>query len=264
MNHLPDVAISYVKGSRARWQFISQGATPAAHLFYIHLALDAGCRWIQLRLKEVDEPAIIRTGNAVQGLCQAYGARFILNDYAHLVTQVSADGVHLGLDDLSVKRARQLLGSGYVIGGTANTGMDVQARVTEEVDYIGLGPYRFTSTKKKLSPVLGLEGYRRILGDGSTRKTTPCPVFAIGGILPGDLPLLLNTAIDGVAISGWLTRQIALEAYQAASRAPLSLDTAIPVYHQWKSRNPEAIQRVFEQVKMLDALLNKGLAHISR
>ncbi|UAY55890.1 thiamine phosphate synthase [Arachidicoccus terrestris] len=257
MNHLPRIAIPDVKKSWARWQFVSQGAMPAEHLFYIHLALEAGCRWIQLRLKEVDEPDIIRTGNAVAQLCRAYNARFILNDYPHLVKMVHAQGVHLGLEDQPVAAARQLLGRDYLIGGTANTGGDVLARVAEEVDYIGLGPYRFTRTKKKLSPVLGLEGYRRILGEDKERRVVPCPVYAIGGIIPEDLPLLMGTAINGVAISGWLTRLVDLTALQV-SRRSLTLDNVIDQYHQWKIRYPDAVPHVSGQVKILDALLHEN------
>ena len=69
------------------------------------------------------------------------------------------------------------------------------------VEYIGLGPYAFTTTKEKLSPVLGLEGYRFLLGRMQENKIS-IPVFAIGGITETDIPPLMQTGIQGIALSG--------------------------------------------------------------
>jgi thiamine-phosphate pyrophosphorylase len=76
--------------------------------------------------------------------------------------------------------------------------------VNEGVDYIGLGPFRFTSTKEKLSPVLGLEGYQQIMHKVKAAGIQ-LPIVAIGGILPGDVPGLRAAGIHGVAISGAIT-----------------------------------------------------------
>jgi thiamine-phosphate pyrophosphorylase len=88
-----------------------------------------------------------------------------------------------------------------VVGGTANTFEHIQQRVQEGVDYIGLGPFRFTSTKEKLSPVLGLEGFQRIMEQVRTAGIQ-LPIVAIGGILADDVPGLRDAGIHGVAVSG--------------------------------------------------------------
>lgn len=192
-----------------KWQYISQGATPAWHLRHIRSALDSGTQWIQLRLKGEDEKTVCTTGQQVAKYCQLYGARFVLNDYTALVTSVGADGVHLGLQDGSVEHARKILGAGKVIGGTANTFEDVCRRIEEGCDYIGLGPFRFTRTKAKLSPLLGIEGYRRIMTrlDGACRDQAIklCPIYAIGGIGLDDMAALYQTGVYGMALSGLLT-----------------------------------------------------------
>jgi thiamine-phosphate pyrophosphorylase len=134
----------------------------------------------------------------------AHHAIFIMNDDAIIAKAIDADGVHLGLQDMTVKEARQILGEHKIIGGTANSLGDVLQRVGEGCDYVGLGPLRFTPTKEKLSPVLGLEGYKNII-TALQQNNTNIPVFAIGGVVPEDVEGLMETGVYGVAVSGIVT-----------------------------------------------------------
>ncbi|MDO7742297.1 MAG: thiamine phosphate synthase, partial [Pedobacter sp.] len=134
----------------------------------------------------------------------AYEAKLIVNDYPRIALQADAWGVHLGLDDMPVPEARALLGPDKCIGGTANTFADIQRRAAEGADYIGLGPFRFTTTKKNLSPIVGLQGYTELMKQMREAGIT-IPVIAIGGINPADIPAILQTGIYGIAISGVLT-----------------------------------------------------------
>lgn len=193
-------------------QYISKGNTSAQHLDHIRTALDGGVNWIQLRMKNGTEREICSTGWQVARLCADYKATFILNDYLDWVHEVGADGVHLGLNDCGIKRARVALGNQAIIGGTANSFADVCQRMEAGCDYIGLGPFRYTSTKAKLSPILGLAGYQQIFtqlaASGKLSVATAakgCPVYAIGGIGLEDLPALMTTGVFGVALSGYLT-----------------------------------------------------------
>lgn len=165
------------------------------------MALKGGCRWIQLRMKEAGARDIVDMGKKISAMCREYGATFILDDHVELVDVCGADGVHLGKNDMPVAEARKILGTDSIIGATANTYEDILKAVADGADYIGLGPFRFTTTKEKLSPTLGLEGYRGIIR--RCRDTGICPkIVAIGGITPEDLPSLLKTGVSGVAISG--------------------------------------------------------------
>lgn len=103
---------------------------------------------------------------------------------------------------MPVTEARRILGSDRIIGATANTLDDMLAAVTAGADYIGLGPCRFTTTKEKLSPMLGLEGYRRVMA--AFRRVSDLPVVAIGGVNTPDIAPLMQTGITGVAVSGAL------------------------------------------------------------
>lgn len=159
--------------------------------------LRGGCRWVQLRIKNAPDSRLMEVGREVARLCRHYGATFILDDRVELVDLLGADGVHLGKNDMPVEMARKRLGPDKIIGATANSADDVARALRAGADYLGIGPYRFTTTKQNLAPILGLEGYRRLLAPG-----IPVPVVAIGGILLSDLPALKATGVTGVAVSG--------------------------------------------------------------
>ena len=185
-------------------QYISQGVTAIHQLNAIKSALDAGCNWVQLRYKNRPEHEVLELAQQVKKATEGYNCTYIINDHLHIAKAVDADGIHLGLEDMPVMEAREILGSTKIIGGTANTLAHVMQRYKEQCNYIGLGPYRFTATKEKLSPVLGLEGYAAIMKElkGLNIQT---PVYAIGGIVQDDIPPILHTGIYGVALSGLIT-----------------------------------------------------------
>ncbi len=186
-------------------QYISQGATPVEHLQNIGKVCEAGCRWVQLRLKEVSLVTYLETAQKAREICDQYGAIFIVNDNVGIAAESKADGVHLGLNDSSIEEARKTLGENAIIGGTANTIENCLQHVKDGADYIGLGPFRFTETKKKLSPILGTAGYKKILEELKNKKIET-PIIAIGGITVADIPELLQTGISGIAVSGMLTQ----------------------------------------------------------
>lgn len=167
-------------------------------------ALGLGVRWIQFRCKEELPPALVRDmALQVRRLCQRHDALFFIDDRVELAAELEADGVHLGKDDMPLAQARKMLGEDVLIGGTANTLQDMMDVAAQGGDYIGLGPFRFTATKKKLSPVIGLEGYRHLMREA--RRNGLClPVFAIGGIRSHDAQALKACGIDGIATSSAL------------------------------------------------------------
>ena len=162
-----------------------------------------GCRWVQLRMKEADREEIIRTGCVVKEICRRHGALFLVNDNVDIALELDADGVHLGKEDMNPLEARRILGYSKIIGGTCNTFEDVVDRFRQQVDYIGLGPFTYTTTKKRLSPILGLEGYQKIM-DACRKEGIHLPVHAIGGIRENDIQPILNTGVTGIALSSLL------------------------------------------------------------
>ncbi|WP_294185059.1 thiamine phosphate synthase [uncultured Sphingobacterium sp.] len=188
-------------------QYISQGQTLAAQKDNILKALDAGVKWIQVRWKGAHQAYVYRLAEQVKNVCLRYGATCIINDHPALAAAVDADGVHLGLEDGSIAAARKLLGPGKIIGGTANSFANVKQRISEHCDYIGLGPFNYTTTKQKLSPLLGITGYENIIQQVCREGLTPIPIFAIGGISQlEDIQRLLEIGVYGVALSRIVTK----------------------------------------------------------
>ena len=186
-------------------QYISQGESVEEQLLNIHQALDNGCDWIQMRFKYQKQKKIFALAEAVKFLCEEYLANFIVNDDVHLAKQFNADGVHLGLTDMGVVEARAILGKTKIIGATANTFEDIVQQVNNGCDYIGLGPFQFTKTKKNLSPILGIEGYQSIINKMEQSKIE-IPIYAIGGITLENVDALIQTGIHGIAVSGIITQ----------------------------------------------------------
>lgn len=186
-------------------QFITHHTSSISYLDSARLALRGGCRWIQLRMKDASEEELRDTARRVQELCRLHGATFIIDDHVDLVKEMGAGGVHLGKLDMPIREARERLGKDFIIGGTANTFEDIRRHVTDGADYIGCGPFRFTTTKQKLSPILGQEGYRTILAQMKEAEIN-IPVVAIGGIMREDIPGLKALGLSGIALSGGILK----------------------------------------------------------
>lgn len=182
-------------------QYISHFTPQISYAEGIRMALEGGCRWIQLRMKDAPAEEIIACAEEVLPLCRRHGAKFLLDDHVELVRQLGADGVHLGKNDMPVDEARKILGSDIIIGGTANTIEDIIRLHKQGADYIGCGPFRFTTTKKNLSPILGLDGYKSIVLK-MKELGIDLPIVAIGGITVEDIPAVMGTGVSGIALSG--------------------------------------------------------------
>ena len=182
--------------------FITHHNDRFSYLDSARLALAGGCRWIQLRMKGADSQLFEATAREVGALCREYGATFIIDDEVELAKRVGADGVHLGKEDMPVAEARAILGSEAIIGATVNSTEDILGHVHGTMpDYFGCGPFRFTTTKRRLAPTLGLDGYRAIMRQMHEAHIS-IPVVAIGGIAREDITPLLECGVDGIALSG--------------------------------------------------------------
>ncbi|TVP80831.1 MAG: thiamine phosphate synthase [Puniceicoccaceae bacterium] len=176
----------------------------------------AGAEWIQLRMKGASDAEVTAVAEAALPVCRAHQCRLIINDKIDVALAVGADGVHLGKDDLPWVAARERAGTRLLIGGTVNSAADAQAAVDCGcLDYVGVGPFRFTQTKQKLAPVLSPAQWREILD-----LLAPLPAFAIGGITAADVPDRLPRGLAGIAVSGTLYQDGDITAnYQALLKA---------------------------------------------
>lgn len=186
-------------------QFISDATNTMSHFDAIAAALQGGCRWIQLRMKEATDEEVRDVARQALDLCRKYNAVFIIDDRTDIAKEVGADGVHLGKNDMPLKEARRILPENAIIGGTANTIDDIRQLWIDGADYIGCGPFRFTTTKKNLAPIIGLDGYRKIYS-AMNAEGISLPVVAIGGITKDDVADIMQTGMNGIAVSSTVTK----------------------------------------------------------
>ena len=184
-----------------RLQYITHTNGKNGYLDGARLALEGGCRWIQLRMKDASDEEVRAVASELISLCRFYGATLILDDRVYLAKELDVEGVHLGKMDMPIAEARAILGEGKIIGGTANTFEDIVSIAKSGADYVGCGPFRFTTTKEKLSPTLGLGGYREIISKMRMAGIN-IPIVAIGGITAADVRDIMSTGVDGIAVSG--------------------------------------------------------------
>lgn len=191
-----------MRNNKHRLQFITHHNDRFTYTDSARLALEGGCRWVQLRMKGAEKHEMEAQALIVQAMCKEYGATFIIDDDVHLAKRIKADGVHLGKEDMPVAEARKILGSGFIIGATVNSFDDILRHTGSAIpDYFGCGPYRFTTTKERLAPTLGLDGYRYIV-EHMREHNIRIPLVAIGGIRSEDIAQLLTSGVDGIALSG--------------------------------------------------------------
>ena len=186
-------------------QFITDGMDADETTRQALAAIEGGCRWVQIRMKDADDAEVLDAATRIIPFARKHGATVVLDDRVHLVAESGADGVHIGKEDMPPAEARRILGTDKIIGVTVNSLEDILSVDRCLIDYMGMGPFRFTTTKKKLAATLGIDGYRRILSDTRNRGIDT-PVVAIGGITLGDVPELMTTGINGIAVSGAISR----------------------------------------------------------
>lgn len=191
-----------MKNTNYKLQFITHHNECHSYIDSARVALEGGCRWVQLRMKEANEALLEQTAITIQRMCREHGATFIIDDNVILAKRIGADGVHLGKSDMPIHEAKEFLGDGYIIGATVNTFEDIVNTLhTATPDYFGCGPFRHTTTKQNLAPILGINGYRDIISKMHLHNID-IPLIAIGGITKGDIPELLCCGVDGIALSG--------------------------------------------------------------
>jgi thiamine-phosphate pyrophosphorylase len=175
---------------------ITQGGIPLGQAEQVRRLCAAGVRWVQLRMKDTPPDAWLAEARAAAAHCRAHGAVLIVNDSVDIALESGADGVHLGRLDLEWREARRRLGPGRILGGTVNYEADAQRAVAAGcLDYVGVGPLRFTRTKKELAPLRGFDGIRALVA-----LLPGLPAWGIGGVEVADVAPLRAQGVAGTAV----------------------------------------------------------------
>lgn len=155
--------------------------------------LKGGVTCVQLREKQLNDEAFIREAFALKEVCDFYGVPLIINDRPDIARKVKAAGVHVGLSDMGIVRARELLGREAIIGASAHNAEEARKAQEEGADYLGCGAVFGSATKTNVSK-LPLEELKRIC------EAVKIPAVAIGGITGRNIRELSGTGICGAAV----------------------------------------------------------------
>lgn len=172
----------------------------------VEQAILGGVTLVQLREKNMSDEEFTENARKMLAVCRKHGVPLIINDRPDIAAKVGADGVHVGLDDMSVKEARRILGDGKIIGATAHNVREALAAESDGADYLGVGAVFGSSTKSDAKP-LEMSELKAVC------EAVKIPVCAIGGINGSNISQLCGSGIKGAAvISGILAEDDILSA----------------------------------------------------
>ncbi|WP_378956067.1 thiamine phosphate synthase [Pelosinus sp. sgz500959] len=154
----------------------------------------AGVKIIQYREKDKKMKVKYSECCIIRELTKKAGVTFIVNDDIDLAIIVQADGVHIGQDDLPIEKVRELVGEQMIIGISTHCPEEAQQAVQAGADYIGVGPIFKTATKKDVCAPVGFEYLDYVA------KNIPIPFVAIGGIKLNNIPEVIKSGAQCVAI----------------------------------------------------------------
>ncbi|MDE6397362.1 MAG: thiamine phosphate synthase [Muribaculaceae bacterium] len=186
-------------------QFITDSVTVDGTVKQVHEAIKGGCKWIQIRMKGIAISEINKVLDIVGPVCLQNQVTLIVDDHVDLALRPDVNGVHLGQTDISTVDASKILGDSKIIGLTINTEGQALKAKDSSADYYGVGPWRYTITKKRLAPILGPDGVKKIIKVLKT-DSPDREVVVIGGVRAEDVKDILSTGADGIAVSGAITR----------------------------------------------------------
>ncbi|MBR1657283.1 MAG: thiamine phosphate synthase [Synergistaceae bacterium] len=156
-------------------------------------AISGGATMIQLREKNLSHDDFKREALEIQALCRENHIPFIINDDVELACEISADGVHVGQDDMKAGNARKLIGNEKILGVSVRTAEEALEAERQGADYLGAGAVFHTGSKDDAVDITH-EALREIC------RAVKIPVVAIGGINAGNIHILEGSGIEGVAV----------------------------------------------------------------
>lgn len=162
-------------------------------------AVKGGATLVQLRDKTGATRQLIEEALAIKHALRGSGVPLIVNDRADVVLAASADGIHVGRDDIDPATARRLLGPRAIIGVSIKNESDVAALPIGAVDYAVIGGVFATASKDNPDPPIGIEGLRR-LRELLRARAPQLPVGAIAGINEENAAAVIRAGADGIAV----------------------------------------------------------------
>lgn len=157
-------------------------------------AIKGGVTLVQVREKDASSRDFYNVALEIKQVTDKYKIPLIIDDRVDIAQAVDASGVHLGQNDLPLKKAREILGAEKIIGISVGSVSEAKEAEIGGADYVGIGTIFFTGTKKDIKTPIGIEGLTEIV------KSINIPSVAIGGINQDNVKEVLSSGTDGVAV----------------------------------------------------------------
>src|SRR4030042_3000166 len=157
-------------------------------------AVKGGVAYLQLREKDVSTRFFVEEAKRIKKLLEPYKIPLIINDRVDVALACSADGVHIGHDDMPYEIVRKLMGQKAIIGLSVEMWEDVEASQKLDVSYIGVSPVFSTPTKTDTKDPWGLNGLTKI------KAYSRHPIVAIGGINESNVREVVKAGADCIAV----------------------------------------------------------------
>ena len=167
--------------------------------------------FFQLRLKKEKFRKKLIIGKKIKRICKKFKVKFLINDDVYLSKKLNADGCHLGQNDMSIYKARELIGN-KIIGITCHNSIKLaKVALENKADYLAFGAFYSTKTKKTKYKA-SLDILKK------ARKITKTPIVAIGGINSKNYKKLLLNKANILAISGYIWKNRKLKPFEAIKK----------------------------------------------
>ncbi len=162
-------------------------------------AARGGTTLIQLRDKTGSTRVFVEEARAVHAALRGTGVPLLINDRVDVALAVSAEGVHLGQDDMDARDARRQLGPHAIIGLSLKNAAHVDAAPLGALDYVAIGGVFETMSKDNPDAPVGIDGLKALVERVRARRPD-MPICAIAGITEERIPSVIGAGADGVAI----------------------------------------------------------------
>ncbi|HTP96109.1 MAG TPA: Nudix family hydrolase [Burkholderiales bacterium] len=153
-------------------------------------ALQRGVALIQVREKQMQALALEAFAARVVELARPHHAAVLVNADAELARRIGARGVHLTSRQLAELERRPDCG---LCGASCHDAAELARAVQSGVDFVVLGPVKPTLTHPGRTG-LGWDAFAAMVRD------YPLPVYALGGLRPGDIERAWECGAHGVAM----------------------------------------------------------------
>jgi thiamine-phosphate pyrophosphorylase len=185
---------------------------------FLPAVLRGGVDVVQLREKDLDDASRIADAALMIPICREFGVPFIMNDSPELALAVGADGVHVGQEDESVSRCRELLGLDAIVGLSTHSTAEFDDALNQSATYFSAGPIVATPTK----PGRTGTGLQYVV---ASQERSDRPVFVTGGVNAENIAELVAVGLRHFVIVRALTESNNPE--EAAKRIREELDQAL-------------------------------------